>query len=510
MASRRPPAGSSSSSAGPWTIDAASRASLPGVLGSPASIVPAVTKSSTATLGPSHVSGTGSADDQTSPPFGLVFPQSPAAARRLGLVLDSPGGASPWFSSAPKAPGLPTETALALGGPSAGHGEMMPGGIIKVLYAFAGKIRHCDLRASLQAKLRDFRKTTGIQLSLDMVELDTLRGGASHDLSTPAAAKVVMDRIIAGEFDVVVTTPPCNTHSRVRHSNKRGPPPLRDRQHPRGLPDLSARHAAECATANALVDLSWDMVEAAVKVQHQETWRKTRVLMEHPEDLGESRLGCPASLWDPPRPITACDGSVVPRYAAFQCAFGPLPYAKPTGLLCDCPGMGGVAFRGWPRFIPGLKYGRRTDYIYAGPLLGGGHDCGHSNHTSLQRQSGDRYFRTLGTAAWAAGMCDTLAGLLIDDFVSRWPHAPLKMGSEQGAGTTVTTPAPPGEVASRGAPSDAAIAAHAGDRKRKLGSTWARHPLMAGADLSDDEEIAQRTLSPIRGWDGRVRGTLSG
>ena len=195
---------------------------------------------------------------------------------------------------------------------------------------------------------------------------------------------------------------------------------------------------------------------------------------------------------------------MVPGYAAFQCAFGPLPYAKPTGLLCDCPGMDVVAFRGWPRFIPGLKYGRRTDYIYAGPLPGGGHDCGHSNHTSLQRQSGDRYFRTLGTAAWAAGMCDTLAGLLIDDFVSRWPHAPLKMGSEQGAGTTVTTPAPPGEVASRGAPSDAAIAAHACDRKRKLGSTWARHPLMAGADLSDDEEIDPTNpfTYPRLGWQG--------
>ena len=128
-----------------------------------------------------------------------------------------------------------------------------------------------------------------------MVELDTLRGGASHDLSNPAAAKSVIDRISAGEFDVVITTPPCNTHSRVRHSNKRGPPPLRDRRHPRVLPNLGAPHAAECETANALVDLSWDMVYTAVNVQHRETWRRTRVLLEHPEDLGEAHLGCPAS-----------------------------------------------------------------------------------------------------------------------------------------------------------------------------------------------------------------------
>ena len=47
-----------------------------------------------------------------------------------------------------------------------------------------------------------------------------------------------MEQIQSGIYDVVLVTPPCSTFTRARSANKRGPPPIRSKQHPKGYPRL--------------------------------------------------------------------------------------------------------------------------------------------------------------------------------------------------------------------------------------------------------------------------------
>jgi len=93
---------------------------------------------------------------------------------------------------------------------------------LRILYIFAGKGRHSDLRHYL-SQATDF--------VLVMQELDILRGGDSHDVLSAQVSARILDDIRASKFDVVVCTPPCNTWTRSVWSNRAGPRPIRSRQH---------------------------------------------------------------------------------------------------------------------------------------------------------------------------------------------------------------------------------------------------------------------------------------
>ena len=377
----------------------------------------------------------------------------------------------------------------------------------RVLYMFAGPDRYCGLRDALLRALHDDEVSGLPVVRLSITELDILRGGADHDLSAPSHQATWLSNIRRANVDVCVASPPCNTHSRARHSNRRGPPPLRDHANPRGFTHLRGADRTRCDEANALVDFSWAAVEAALSVRHPDAWRRTRVVLEHPEHLGEARLGCPASIWHPPRRLFTFDGDEAHRWAVFQCQFGDLPYMKPTGLLSDCPTFGNFAHCDWPSFHSGRRFGRQTSFLYSGPLPGGGTQCGHSHHSSLERRPGDKHFKTTGTAAWAAGLCSAIARALIDDYRARMPQGALKTGVHtRPLALSESAPAPPhrpGEPPPQ-APSDAQITSEAVARGRAVTSSLIRHPLMLNADLSDDEIPCPHDpfSYPRLGWQG--------
>ena len=328
-----------------------------------------------------------------SPELASPFAMPPVSAEfsKISEPSSSQGGLHP-EAAGPLAPVAPSDVPTAIA--------------FRVLYTFAGIERHCDLRAAIAAALEEDAQRGLFPIDLAMQEVDTLRGGHTHDLSRPELASYWLGRVRNAEFDVVIASPPCNTFSRARHANRRGPPPLRDRVHPRGLPSLTTAQRDQCVVADQLVDFAWSLLEAAVQAVHDPSWRRSRCLLEHPEDLGEARLGCPASIWSPPQTILDSHGVAVPRWAIFQCRFDAnLPYIKPTGLLSDCPGLEDHAWQGWPSFQAGTVFKRHSDFVYAGPLPGQGFGCGHRSHTSLIRHAKDKHFRTTGTASWPPGMC---------------------------------------------------------------------------------------------------------
>ena len=124
----------------------------------------------------------------------------------------------------------------------AGHSS----NVLSVLYVFAGKQRKSDVRSYLAQMW---------QGHLDLVELDTERSPDHDVLSGTLWAQVLAD-IRAGRCKAAFFTPPCNTWSRARFSNRKGPKPMRNREWPWGFPWLEKKFRTQCEQGNALVRLT--------------------------------------------------------------------------------------------------------------------------------------------------------------------------------------------------------------------------------------------------------------
>ena len=74
-----------------------------------------------------------------------------------------------------------------------------------VLYLFAGTRRKSGLAGALR------RAVSGTQVRVVVQEVDTLQGGRQHDLLQPALQKNLMEKVLRGDFYMVVASPPCST-----------------------------------------------------------------------------------------------------------------------------------------------------------------------------------------------------------------------------------------------------------------------------------------------------------
>ena len=224
---------------------------------------------------------------------------------------------------------------------------------MRVLYCFAGPPRWCDLRCALEASLQELRgpvmEEFGCNIELFMLEVDTLRQGHDQDMTRTELQQRFIEEIDAGDWDVAVATPPCNGHSRLLWNSRRGPKPVRSRMHLRGFPWNSKSCKERAEASNTLIDFSLNAVRAALRRNHEEYWRKTRHLVEFPEDLGDAVLGPPASLWqEPVVPELLEAGSRTGVF--YQCHVAPVSYSKPTRVLSDIPLLVDDTFEGMPEF----------------------------------------------------------------------------------------------------------------------------------------------------------------
>ena len=153
-----------------------------------------------------------------------------------------------------------------------------------------------------------------------------------------------MQRAHNGDFFAVFAAPPCNSFSVSRFftpkDRKPGPPPLRDRDHPLGLPHLAPRRVRQVRRANAIINRTAAILLAS--------WQAgAEFIIENPPDRGMRDTPyylhprhCP--LWNLPV-ITELTSLVGTELITFpQCAFGA-PFQKYTSLLSS-PGLA-VALR---------------------------------------------------------------------------------------------------------------------------------------------------------------------
>ena len=164
---------------------------------------------------------------------------------------------------------------------------------------------------------------------LRVEEADVLRGGPLHDLFSSARRKDYLMDIRSGRHAATIIAPPCETHTRARHANRNGPPPLRSHAWPRGLPNLTPAQQEQVRRSNLLADFAIEAFETAVQ-------SGVLAVLEFPEDLGPARLGHPASLWQSARLQGLKEAGAV-RGAIYQDAFDKLSYLKPTGLITTIP-----------------------------------------------------------------------------------------------------------------------------------------------------------------------------
>ena len=200
----------------------------------------------------------------------------------------------------------------------------------------------------------------------------------------------------------MLTSPACNTFSRAVWSDEVSPHPLRDCNHPWGFPWLGRKDREKCEQANAMVTFSLAVLEAALAANHRGL--DVGAAMEHPEDLGQTVRGRPASIWQLPRTRALAKGGFF-TFAFYQCSFGA-ELAKPTRLLTNIPGLQGGWKAGWPSF-DGTGW-------YLGPLQ---LPCGH-HHPAVADGSPAGFARLARSAAYPSDMNAWLAKHFMLHFTS--------------------------------------------------------------------------------------------
>ena len=171
--------------------------------------------------------------------------------------------------------------------------------VFRVLYLFAGPKRRADFSGVLQAMLREWALVdpwwAGVEVQVE--EVDILRDKERGNLLHAASQEKWLSEIDNGDFDLLITTPPCGGFSRLLFAGRPGPKALRNREHPRGFPWLRGNRKAKVDEQNSFFDFSIAALRSAIKGRHGGGRRRCRVLLEHPEDYGSAYLGEPASIW---------------------------------------------------------------------------------------------------------------------------------------------------------------------------------------------------------------------
>ena len=166
---------------------------------------------------------------------------------------------------------------------------------LRVAYFFSGTSR----KASVGDELRKLCQASGIGLLLEEIDIYIYNGGTAHDLLDKASQADFESKIRQGDYDVVVVTPPCATWSRAPYSPYPGPKPVRSAEHPWGFPDALQAGREKARKGNEFIHFAIHAMEAAVQAQKRNNIT-IRVLLEHPEDLGTTPKGTPASIWQLP------------------------------------------------------------------------------------------------------------------------------------------------------------------------------------------------------------------
>ena len=196
----------------------------------------------------------------------------------------------------------------------------------KILILFSGPYTRPD---GLAAYLNKF----GYECTL--VDNDPKKGNPKDNVLHNECYHELISRARAGEFLAIFAAPPCSTFSIARllpsQDGSKGPPPVRDRVHPSGLPNVPVAHRSELLSANAIVARTAALLAAAWKAGSQ-------FMVEQPVDRGDRAYPLHflderhAPLWLMPE-IVALTKAVGAKQVHFpQCMFGASSQKRTTIL----------------------------------------------------------------------------------------------------------------------------------------------------------------------------------
>ena len=90
--------------------------------------------------------------------------------------------------------------------------------------------------------------------------------GSAADITRPRVYRRIRRNIKEKRYFAMSIDFPCNTFSRARKNDGRGPPPLRSDQQLLGLPNLSLRDRERVKVANDLFDKTLDLLRCALEI----------------------------------------------------------------------------------------------------------------------------------------------------------------------------------------------------------------------------------------------------
>ena len=266
------------------------------------------------------------------------------------------------------------------------------------------------------------------EFDIEVEEWDIANGDA-FDLLNERNRSSLMARLQAGEFAMVVMSPPCGTWSRAPWANQFGPRPLRSFGEPWGFPWLEGPRLKKVANSNIFIRFCMDVLSLL-----EQSFFAIAFLLEHPENLGavtsykkkvqqqwfqrSHAKVRPASIWQLPEIQKLAQHKAVFSRVFHQCSLGASS-PKPTRILTSLPSLSTLGFGGWPSLSP--------DGFYQGPLPKKC-SCG-KQHSQLIAKGADGSFNTTAAAAYPPKMDILFAGAIWNLVVSL-SSAPLKRPCE--------------------------------------------------------------------------------
>jgi hypothetical protein len=180
--------------------------------------------------------------------------------------------------------------------PRARHREARPGTFVSeeipryisprflvAVHMFSGPRRPKDLHD-------EWQRLGSEQGYVVIVEDYDLQLASKHNLLDDGFYFWLLVRASRGEISWMAGGPPCGTWSVARYAGPPGPPPVRSRAYPWGLPNLSEKFMKSVFVGSALLVRFVDLCRAVAL-------RGGLFLLEHPEDRGVAPY---PSVWDTP------------------------------------------------------------------------------------------------------------------------------------------------------------------------------------------------------------------
>ena len=168
----------------------------------------------------------------------------------------------------------------------------------------------------------------------------------------------------AGRYNLVLLCPPASSFNRAAFATSSGPAPVRDARWPEGYPWLQGRQKLKAQRGIQHIRRALELVRSADSLHVPWLW-------EHPEHLGATARGTPASVWTWPETQKFFLQSQANTVVLAQCAYGG-PSRSPTRFTGTWTGLGSLGHPGWPRLD--------KEGCYRGPLP---RHCGHDHSASL-------------------------------------------------------------------------------------------------------------------------------